>query len=351
MKASVLVTGAAGFIGSHVAAALADEGVGVEACDAFGGAGVVARLQQDRVTCLLAPRGVPCHAVDVADRDEIERLFERGRFGTVVHLAARAGVRDSAIAPEAFVRSNLVGFANVLEACRRHGVEHLVYASSSSVYGARERVPFREDDRADEPTSFYAATKRSNELMAWSYAHLFALPCTALRFFTVYGPWGRPDMAYFDFAQRIRRGEPVSVYGRGEARRDFTYVDDVVDAVRLVATSAPAALGSSVPHAVFNVGHREPVEVNAFVRILEGALGREAIVRNVPQHRADVPVTCADPTRLRAHTGFSPSTPLEEGLARFVRWLEAWDPLPRDDARPSASSASSQSPDAGGGSL
>jgi UDP-glucuronate 4-epimerase len=329
MAATILVTGAAGFIGSHTAAALADAGHEVVACDAFGGLGAVGRLQRDRVAHLLAPRGVPCHEVDLADGDALEALLAEHRFGVVVHLAAQAGVRLSAEAPERFVRSNLVAFANVLEACRHHGVSHLVYASSSSVYGAREEVPFREDDRADRPTSFYAATKRADELMAWSYAHLFGLRCTALRFFTVYGPWGRPDMAYFDFAQKIRRGEAIPVYGRGELRRDFTYVDDVVEGVRRVATLPCAAQASAVPHALFNVGHHEPVAVTEFVSLLERALGRTAIVRNVPQHRADVPVTCADATRLREWTGFAPATALADGLVRFARWLEAWDPLPR----------------------
>jgi len=331
-----LVTGAAGFIGSHVAAALADAGLEVEGCDAFGGAGTLGRLQRDRVARLLAPRAIRCEEVDLADAEAVEALFAAGRFARVVHLAARAGVRDSAVVPEAFVRSNLVAFGNVIDACRRHGVEHLVYASSSSVYGAREPVPFREDDRADAPTSLYAATKRANELMAHSYAHLFGLPCTGLRFFTVYGPWGRPDMAYFDFAQRLRRGEPIMVYGRGEARRDFTYVDDVAEAVVRVATRPCAALGGPVPHVLFNVGHSEPVEVNDFVRLLERAVGRDAIVRYVPQHRADVPVTCADPARLRAYTGFAPSTPLGEGLVRFAQWLEAWDPLPLEEAQPAS---------------
>jgi UDP-glucuronate 4-epimerase len=211
-------------------------------------------------------------------------------------------------------------------------VEHLVYASSSSIYGARQQVPFREDDRADEPTSFYAATKRANELMAYSYAHLFGFPCTGLRFFSVYGPWGRPDMAYFEFAQRIRRGEPITVYGRGELRRDFTYVDDVVEGICRLVARRPAALGERVPHAVFNIGHEQPVPVSEFVRLLEAALERTAIVRYAPVHPGDVPVTCADAGRLRAFTGFAPTTPLAVGLERFARWLEAWDPLPRHAA-------------------
>jgi UDP-glucuronate 4-epimerase len=301
----------------------------VVACDAFGGEGVVHRLRRDRVDRLLAPRDVACLPVDLADAAAVKALFAARPFTRVVHLAAQAGVRASAAAPAAFVRSNLVAFGNVLEACRAAKVEHLVYASSSSVYGARERVPFREDDRADEPTSFYAATKRSNELMAHSYAHLFGLPCTALRFFSVYGPWGRPDMAYFDFAQKIRRGEAITVYGEGELQRDFTYVDDVVEGVTRVVALPCAALGRPVPHAVFNVGNHEPVTVAEFVRLLEAALGLRAVIRHVPVDRADVPVTCADATRLREWTGFAPSTPLADGLGRFARWLEAWDPLPR----------------------
>jgi UDP-glucuronate 4-epimerase len=328
MSPSVLVTGAAGFIGCHVAAALADLGYSVVGCDRAGGEGVLARLRHDRVAHFLVPRGVPFEVVDLADDAQVDALFARHRFDRVVHLAAQAGVRYSTEAPKEFVRSNLVAFGHVLEACRHSEIAHLVYASSSSVYGAREEVPFREDDRADAPTSLYAATKRANELMAYSYAHLYQLPCTALRFFTVYGPWGRPDMAYFDFAQRIRRGEPITVYGRGELRRDFTYVDDIVEGVcRIAAAPCAAASGSAPPHALFNIGHHEPVEVREFVRLLERALGRTAIVHHAPVHRGDVPVTCADVARLQAQTGFAPTTSLAEGLERFARWLEAWDPL------------------------
>jgi UDP-glucuronate 4-epimerase len=342
MSPTVLVTGAAGFIGSHVAAALRDAGWSVVGCDrgdAPGCDAFLARLRHDRVAHFLVPRGVPFEVVDLSDRAEVQTLFAAHRFERVVHLAAQAGVRLSMTAPEAFVQSNLVAFGHVLEACRDAAIEHLVYASSSSVYGAREEVPFRENDRADEPTSFYAATKRANELMAHSYAHLYGLPCTALRFFTVYGPWGRPDMAYFEFAQRIRRGEPITVFGRGELRRDFTYVDDIVEGVRRIAAVPCGASGRPAPHIVYNIGHHEPVEVREFVRLLERALGRPAIVRYAPVHRGDVPVTCADVTRLRDRTGFAPTTPLGDGLVRFARWLEAWDPLPAE-ARASASPSS-----------
>ncbi len=336
MSPSVLVTGAAGFIGAHVAAALCDAGFDVVGCDRAGGEGLLARLRHDRVTHFLVGRHVPFEVVDLSEPGEVEALFARHRFDRVVHLAAQAGVRQSAEMPQAFVRSNLVAFGHLLEACRHARVEHLVYASSSSVYGAREATPFREDDRADAPTSLYAATKRANELMAHSYAHLFELPCTALRFFTVYGPWGRPDMAYFDFAQRIRRGEPITVYGRGELRRDFTYVDDIVEGVRRVAALPCAAPGGAAPHLVLNIGNHEPVEVSVFVRLLEQALGRAAIVRYAPVHKGDVPITCADVTRLRALTGFAPRTPLADGLERFARWLEAWDPLAAEAASPSS---------------
>jgi len=336
MSRSVLVTGAAGFIGAHVAAALCDAGFDVVGCDRGGGEGLLARLRHDRVEHFLVRREVPFEVVDLSEPGEVEALFARHRFDRVVHLAAQAGVRQSAADPQAFVRSNLVAFGNVLEACRHASVEHLVYASSSSVYGAREEVPFREDDRADEPTSFYAATKRANELMAHSYAHLFGLRCTALRFFTVYGPWGRPDMAYFDFAQRIRRGEAITVYGRGELRRDFTYVDDVVEGVCRVAALPCAAAEGAAPHLVLNIGNQEPVEVRLFVRLLEVALGRTALVQYAPVHRGDVPITCADVARLRELTGFAPRTPLADGLVRFARWLEAWDPLEAEPASPSS---------------
>jgi len=344
MSLSVLVTGAAGFIGSHVAASLADAGWSVVGCDRSertAADALLARLRHDRVGHFLVPRGVPFELVDLADGAEVAALFARHRFDRVIHLAAQAGVRYSAENPQAFVQSNLVAFGHVLEACRHAGVEHLVYASSSSVYGARDEVPFREDDRTDAPTSLYAATKRANELMAHAYAHLHGLPCTALRFFTVDGPWGRPDMAYFEFAQRIRRGEPITVYGRGELRRDFTYVADVVEGVRRIAASPCAGLGRPAPHAVFNIGHHEPVEVREFVRLLEAALGREAIVRHAPVNRGDVPVTCADVTRLREQIGFAPTTSLADGLVSFARWLEAWDPLP---ARGAAELSSPSSP-------
>jgi UDP-glucuronate 4-epimerase len=338
MSPSVLVTGAAGFIGSHAAAALADRGYSVVACDRGGGDGLLARLRHDRVAHFLVPRGVRFEVVDLADRGEVQALFARHRPERVVHLAAQAGVRYSTEAPEEFVQSNLVAFGHVLEACRHAAVAHLVYASSSSVYGAREEVPFREEDRADAPTSFYAATKRANELMAHAYAHLYGLPCTALRFFTVYGPWGRPDMAYFEFARRIRRGEPITVYGRGELRRDFTYVDDIVEGLCRVVDRPCAALGRAPPHHVLNIGHHHPVEVREFVRLLERALGRTAKVRHAPVHPGDVPVTCADVTRLRELVGFVPAVPLGEGLVRFARWLEAWEPaepaLPSPSSRP-----------------
>jgi UDP-glucuronate 4-epimerase len=336
VSSSILVTGAAGFIGSHVCASLAQSGFSVVGCDGFGRDQCDPRLKRDRVAALLAPHGVPCHTVDLSDGQAVRELFAAHRFTRVVHLAAQAGVRYSVSAPEAFVQSNLVAFGHVLEACRHGNVEHLVYASSSSVYGAREEVPFREGDRADEPASLYAATKRANELMARSYAHLFGLPCTGLRFFTVYGPWGRPDMAIFDFAQRIRRGEPITVFGDGELRRDFTYVDDIVEGVRRVAIARCAGLDEPVPHAVFNIGHHDPVPVRELVHLLERALARAAIVRNVPVQRSEVPATCADVTRLRDWTGFAPATPLADGLTRFVRWLEEWDPLPERRVNPGA---------------
>ncbi len=326
-----LVTGAAGFIGAHVAARLARAGVKVVGCDEFN-AYYDPRLKRDRVAALLAPRGVECHAIDLSDAAATSAFLRRhGPFDAVVHLAAQAGVRHSIEAPMDYVRSNVAASVAVLQACADGKVGHVVYASSSSVYGSRTEAPFAESDRSDAPASLYAATKQAGEAIAHSYAAVHALPVTGLRFFTVYGPWGRPDMAYFSFAQRMRRREPIPVFARGELLRDFTYVDDAVDAVMRLLERGPPRPASGVPAEVFNVGSHRPVKVLDFIASLERAVGRPAVIEFQPMQAGDVPLTCADPQRLLAAIGPWARTSLDQGLENFARWLEAWDPL---EARP-----------------
>ncbi|MCG3189234.1 MAG: UDP-glucose 4-epimerase [Burkholderiaceae bacterium] len=315
----ILVTGAAGFIGAFVAARLAQQGHAVHSCDNFN-AYYDPALKRARVAHLLAPRGVPCRTVELADAAAVRALFEALKPGIVVHLAAQAGVRYSIDHPETYVQSNLVGFANVLEACRHHRVQHLVYASSSSVYGDRTDPPFRETQPTDSPVSLYAATKKANELMA--HSHLYGLRATGLRFFTVYGPWGRPDMAAFGFAEKLLAGQPLPVFGHGALQRDFTYIDDIVEGVVRVAFASPPA--TTPAHEVFNIGNHSPVTVLQFIDTLAAALGVQPALQMLPPQPGDVTMTCADVTRLRERVGFEPSTPLDVGLRRFVAWLRDW---------------------------
>lgn len=326
-KHTILVTGAAGFIGSFVAARLAALGHRVAGCDNFNDY-YDPRLKIDRVRSLLGPLDVPCRAAELADPVQVAALFERVKPSLVVHLAAQAGVRHSLSAPGAYLQSNLVAFGHVLEACRRHRVEHLLYASSSSVYGGNTKVPFCEDDATDAPVSLYAATKKANELMAHAYSHLYRMPATGVRFFTVYGPWGRPDMAYFSFAEKLLKGEPIPVYAEGQLRRDFTYIDDIVESVvRLLFKPQPD--GAAAPHWVVNVGSERPVKVLDFIRTLEGVLGVNATLDFQPMQPGDVSVTHADTSKLRAWVGYAPATPLEAGLAQFWEWYN-----PRSTIRP-----------------
>ena len=322
-----LVTGAAGFIGAHVAARLARAGVKVVGCDEFN-AYYDPRLKRDRVAALLTPLGIDCHAIDLSDAAATGAFLRRhGPFDAVVHLAAQAGVRHSIKAPMDYVRSNVAAVVAVLQACADEKVGHVVYASSSSVYGSRTEAPFAEGDRSDAPASLYAATKQASEAIAHSYAAVHALPVTGLRFFTVYGPWGRPDMAYFSFAQRMRRGQPIPVFARGELLRDFTYIDDAVDAVQRLLERGPPQPASGAPAEVFNVGSHRPVKVLDFIASLERAVGRPAVIEFQPMQAGDVPLTCADPERLLAAIGPWARTALDQGLENFARWLEAWDPL------------------------
>lgn len=319
----ILVTGAAGFIGSALAARLADQGNEVIGCDNFNDY-YTPRLKHDRVSALLTPRGVNCHPVDIADSGAVNEVFREFRPHRVVHFAAQAGVRYSLENPVAYVQSNLVGFANILEACRHGCVRHLLYASSSSVYGANKTVPFRETDRTDEPLSLYAATKKSNELMAYCYSHLYGIPCTGLRFFTVYGPWGRPDMAYFSFTRKMLSGERIPVFSEGRLERDFTYIDDIVEGVSRLLRRPPDRARGDAPHTVFNIGNHEPVRVLEFIRVLERVTGTSARMDFLPMQPGDVPATYADTERLRKAVQFAPSTPLESGLRRFVEWYREW---------------------------
>jgi UDP-glucuronate 4-epimerase len=328
MSAIVLVTGCAGFIGFHAARRLALEGHEVTGIDNLGGIGDEAQLQQARLARLRAVPGFSFERADLCDAAALAALFARIRPGYVLHLAARAGVRQSLADPGAFMQANLAGFFNVLDACREHPPEHFVFASSSSVYGTATAAPFSVESRTDEPVSFYAATKKANEVMAHAYARLYAIPCTGLRFFTVYGPWGRPDMAYFSFTRAILAGKPIDIYNHGDMARDFTYIDDIVEGVARVVTRPPrpgAGAGNpSAPYRLYNIGNRSPVRLLDFVQALETALGRTARKRFVPMQPGDVPVTCADTSDLEAEFGFTPATPLRTGLERFVAWYRAF---------------------------
>jgi len=330
----ILITGAAGFIGMHVAQRLlarGDEVVGIDNLNDY----YDVRLKEARLAQLAGLPGFRFVRLDIADTAGVAALFEQEGFDGVINLAAQAGVRYSLQNPHAYAQSNLVGFVNLLEGCRHGKVKHFVYASSSSVYGGNTKMPFSEHDRVDHPVSLYAATKKSNELMAHAYSHLFGLPATGLRFFTVYGPWGRPDMSYFLFADAILAGRPIDVFNHGRMQRDFTYIDDIAEGVVRVldrpAAPSPAfdkerpdPATSWAPYRVFNIGNHQPVELMAFIGALETALGRQAEKRFLPMQDGDVPATYADTAELRAATGFDPATPVEEGVRRFVEWYRGY---------------------------
>jgi UDP-glucuronate 4-epimerase len=314
----VLVTGAAGFIGMHVCARLLDAGVVVTGVDNFDPYYDVG-LKRARLARLDGRAGFSFAPVDLADPDATAALFAGGAFGAVVHLAAQPGVRYSLENPAAYLRNNVTAFGHVLEGCRHGTIGHLVYASSSSVYGANHTLPFSEDQSVDHPVSLYAATKKADELMAHSYSHLYRLPTTGLRFFTVYGPWGRPDMAPMLFTRAILAGEAIKVFNQGRMRRDFTYVDDIVEGVFRVLERPPAP-AAGAPYAIYNIGNHEAVELSDFIATLERLLGRAAKREYLPMQPGDVHETYASIDRLRALTGFAPSTPLAAGLERFVAW-------------------------------
>jgi UDP-glucuronate 4-epimerase len=326
----VLVTGAAGFIGFCLARRLLESGravIGIDSLNAY----YDPALKEARLKRLAGYQGFTFHRVDLADRASTEKLFGDGGFRCVVHLAAQAGVRYSLQNPHAYLDANLAGFLNVLEGCRNGGTRHLIYASSSSVYGANTRLPFSVHDNVDHPISLYAATKKANEAMAHAYSKLYGLPATGLRFFTVYGPWGRPDMAMFIFTKAILEGRPIRLFNHGRMRRDFTYVDDIVEAMaRLIdrppggdpnwSGDAPDPSSSAAPWRLYNIGNNQSVEVTKVVDLLERALGRKAVTELVDMQPGDVPETCADIDDLMRDVGFRPATPIEEGIARFVSW-------------------------------
>lgn len=330
----VLLTGAAGFIGMHVAQRLlarGDEVVGLDNLNDY----YEVSLKEARLARLTPQPGFRFVKMSVEDRDGMAQLFAAERFDRVVHLAAQAGVRYSLQNPNAYIDANIVGFMNILEGCRHSGVQHLVYASSSSVYGGNTKMPFSEADSVDHPVSLYAATKKANELMAHTYSHLYGLPTTGLRFFTVYGPWGRPDMALFLFTKAMVEGRPIDVFNHGDMQRDFTFIDDIVEGVIRTldrpAEPDPAFDGdhphpghSKAPFRVFNIGNQGPVKLMTFIEAIEKALGITAQKNLLPMQPGDVPATYADVSELTAWTGFSPATPIDEGVARFVDWYRAY---------------------------
>ena len=328
----VLVTGAAGFVGMHTALRLLARGDQVVGIDNLNDYYDVA-LKEARLARLAPRAGFRFHRLGIEHRDVMEKLFAAEKPDAVVHLAAQAGVRYSLQNPHAYVDANLKGFLNVLEACRQYPVQHLVYASSSSVYGGNAKFPFSEHDQVDHPVSLYAATKKANELMAHTYSHLFRIPTSGLRFFTVYGPWGRPDMSPMLFARAILAGQPIQVFNQGQMSRDFTFIDDVVEGVLRVLDKPatpdeafnplqPNAATSTAPYRVFNIGNHTPTPLMDYIAELEAALGRPAIKQFLPMQPGDVPVTAADTSALKAWVGFEPFTPVAEGVKRFVHWYK-----------------------------
>ena len=330
----VLVTGAAGFIGFHLSQQLltrGDEVVGLDNLNNY----YDVTLKKDRLNKLLGQSNFSFHKLDLADRESMAQLFREQRFDVVVNLAAQAGVRYSLQNPYAYVDCNLVGFTNILEGCRHSGVKHLVFASSSSVYGANTKTPFSVRDNVDHPISLYAATKKANELMAHSYSHLYGLPTTGLRFFTVYGPWGRPDMALFMFTKAILEKRPIAVFNYGKMKRDFTYIDDIIEGVIRVMDLIPVRKSSysgsvpdfsttNAPYKIYNIGNNQPVELMQFIEVLEACLGMKAEKNMLPLQPGDVPATYADIDELIEDVGFKPNTPIEVGIERFVAWYRSY---------------------------
>jgi UDP-glucuronate 4-epimerase len=330
----ILITGTAGFIGYHLVQRIAGEGNRVVGLDNINDYYDVrlkyARLKESGIEQEEIEYGKPVQSkthekyrfikLDLENLPALNALFAAEKFDTVCHLAAQAGVRYSIENPHAYINSNIAGFLNILECCRHHTVKHLVYASSSSVYGNNEKVPFSENDRVDYPVSLYAATKKANELMAHTYSHLYRLPATGLRFFTVYGPWGRPDMAPMLFARAIAEGKPLKVFNNGNLSRDFTYIDDIIEGITRVIKDVPTGEDTHPYYRIFNMGNSQPVQLTDFIRIMENAVGKRAIPEMYPMQKGDVKITYADTSELRKRFGYLPSTPLEKGIEQFIGW-------------------------------
>ena len=330
----ILVTGVAGFIGSTLALRLLERGDTVCGIDNMNDYYDV-RLKEARLQRIKDHRHFEFQKLDIIDREAMAELFQKQKFDAVMHLAAQAGVRYSITNPQSYIDSNLVGFGNILEGCRHSGVKHLAFASSSSVYGANTKLPFSEHDNVDHPVSLYAATKKANELMAHCYSHLYDLPCTGLRFFTVYGPWGRPDMALFKFTKGILEGDPIPVFNHGKMIRDFTFIDDIVEGViRAIdrpaspnsgwSGEAPDPATSYAPYRIYNIGNNQPVELMRYIEVLEESLGKKAKLEMLPMQDGDVPATYANTENLENDVGFRPRTSVEHGIARFVEWYKSY---------------------------
>src|SRR3989344_4949579 len=330
----ILITGAAGFIGSALALKLLERGDTVYGIDNMNDYYDV-HLKEARLKRTIDHHRFRFEKLDIVNRTGMAELFRKEKFDAVMHLAAQAGVRYSITNPDAYIDANLVGFGNILEGCRHSGVKHLVFASSSSVYGANTKLPFSEHDNVDHPVSLYAATKKANELMAHSYAHLYKLPCTGLRFFTVYGPWGRPDMALFKFTKGIVEGSAIPVFNKGKMIRDFTYVDDIVEGViRAIDRTAlpdsawsgakPDPATSNAPYRIYNIGNHQPVELMRYIEVLESCLGKKAKLDMLPMQEGEVPATYANTADLENDGGFRPHTPVEHGIAKLVEWYKSY---------------------------
>lgn len=320
----ILVTGTAGFIGFHLCQLLAKSGyqiIGIDSVNSY----YSVDLKKARLAILEKIENVRFIQMNLCEKSSIDHLFKEEKFDIVINLAAQAGVRYSIDHPYEYIESNIVGFMNILEACRNNPVQHLIYASSSSVYGNTKEIPFSVENKTDEPVSLYAATKKSNELMAHSYAALYGIPCTGLRFFTVYGPWGRPDMAYFSFSNKITKGQTIQVYNNGDLERDFTYIDDITAAIeRLIDVPFETEKEKQVPARVFNIGNNQPVRLMEFIETLERHLGTEALKEFLPMQKGDVYRTYADITDLEKRINFKPHTSLDEGLGKFVEWYKGY---------------------------